>query len=373
MSTELQSILSLDEVRPEPLFQQVADRLVRFIQAKQLGGGDQLPTARELAQDFAVNELTVRRGIKILVQQGLLYGRQGKGVFVTRKGGQPHVLWICGQPQFAASGQTYYPVIFESVRRELALHGVGIESLWEPPQDPGALRDYCLQGSMFGYAGFFFLGCGPQSGLVRHVQQQQQPYVMLTDSRQHWSVYNDNRQAYRLGLGELAGEGGGRVTILTLTDAASTLSVRQRDIAAAVPPGSGLAPEALGIEYDQHLEAEGYRLIMELASQGRLAERLFVTNDLIAKGASRAVLALRCGGEPAPSRIVVVAGIQQVIPLGVPVTYVGQDVREEARQAVNILMGAMRDDRDAPTMAETRFYMWHDDGDGQGAPDLNTT
>lgn len=188
-------------------------------------------------------------------------------------------------------------------------------------------------------------------------------------ARRHWCVYSDYRQAYRLGLAELAEGGAGRVTVVTLTDTASTLSVRQGDVAAAAPPGSGLEPEVLGIESDQHLEAEGYRLIMELASQGRLAKRLFVTNDLIAKGASRAVLALRCDGKPAPSRLVVVAGIQQVVPLGIPVTYVGQDIRDEARQAVNILMGAMGDDLDAPTRAQTRFHLWRDAGDGQGAPD----
>lgn len=46
--------------------------------------GEQLPTAKAISQICSVTDQTVRRGLKNLIDEGLLRGAQGKGVFVAQ-------------------------------------------------------------------------------------------------------------------------------------------------------------------------------------------------------------------------------------------------------------------------------------------------
>jgi GntR family transcriptional regulator len=45
--------------------------------------GDEIPTTRELAEQYGVSTATVFRAIATLRAQGLLIGRKGRGVFVA--------------------------------------------------------------------------------------------------------------------------------------------------------------------------------------------------------------------------------------------------------------------------------------------------
>jgi GntR family transcriptional regulator len=66
-----------------PLYRQVADELEGRIRGGRYRTGDRLPAETGLAEEFAVNRLTVRRAIGELVAQGLLEVRQGAGTFVA--------------------------------------------------------------------------------------------------------------------------------------------------------------------------------------------------------------------------------------------------------------------------------------------------
>lgn len=47
------------------------------------GPGTRIPTEGELVREFGVSPITVRRAIRDLTTEGLLFGRQGLGIFVT--------------------------------------------------------------------------------------------------------------------------------------------------------------------------------------------------------------------------------------------------------------------------------------------------
>lgn len=63
------------------------DALVRnWLRSGEYGPGDLLPTTRDIARLCNdVSEPTVRRAIKALIDEGLLRGAQGKGVYVRMK------------------------------------------------------------------------------------------------------------------------------------------------------------------------------------------------------------------------------------------------------------------------------------------------
>ena len=66
-----------------PLYQQVIDIIKNEINSGAYKAGARIPNEFELAENYKVGLVTVRRAIEELVQQGYLTKRQGKGTFVN--------------------------------------------------------------------------------------------------------------------------------------------------------------------------------------------------------------------------------------------------------------------------------------------------
>jgi len=58
-------------------------RIRKFLVAKRLGPGDQLPSEPDLARQFGVATMTLRRAIALLIAEGVLERRHGCGTFVS--------------------------------------------------------------------------------------------------------------------------------------------------------------------------------------------------------------------------------------------------------------------------------------------------
>ena len=74
----------LDESSSLPLYQQLQRALRDAMERRLLGPDDALPAERDLATEFSVSRITVRKAIDGLVNEGLLVRRQGSGTFVVR-------------------------------------------------------------------------------------------------------------------------------------------------------------------------------------------------------------------------------------------------------------------------------------------------
>ena len=80
-----QAVGKLDEASRLPLYQQLQRALRHAIESHVLGPDDALPPERDLASDFRVSRITVRKAIDGLVSEGLLVRRQGSGTFVRAR------------------------------------------------------------------------------------------------------------------------------------------------------------------------------------------------------------------------------------------------------------------------------------------------
>lgn len=67
------------------LYRSVSRKLRNLIDVGTYKPGAQLPSAVELAREFGVSTITIRRAIRDLSLEGRLVGRQGLGVFVASK------------------------------------------------------------------------------------------------------------------------------------------------------------------------------------------------------------------------------------------------------------------------------------------------
>jgi GntR family transcriptional regulator len=75
----------LDGSSALPLYQQLQRALREAIETRLIGPDDALPPERDIAEDFHISRITVRKAIDGLVSEGLLMRRQGAGTFVCAR------------------------------------------------------------------------------------------------------------------------------------------------------------------------------------------------------------------------------------------------------------------------------------------------
>lgn len=92
-----------------PAYRVVAEALVEEVLQRRLPPGSQLPTETDLAEQFGVNRSTVREGVRLLEEAGLVERRPQKRLVVTRPS------------QDAVSNQ---------LTRAMLLHEVTFHELW---------------------------------------------------------------------------------------------------------------------------------------------------------------------------------------------------------------------------------------------------
>ncbi len=93
-----------------PLYQELQRALRRAIDTRVLGPDDALPSERDLAADFEVSRITVRKALDGLVADGLLVRRQGSGNFVSARVDKSFALLSSFSEDMRARGRTPHSV-----------------------------------------------------------------------------------------------------------------------------------------------------------------------------------------------------------------------------------------------------------------------
>jgi GntR family transcriptional regulator len=73
----------VDRSSPLPLYHQIKQAVLGRVEHGQYLPGELIPPERDLAEEFKVSRITVRRAIEDLAREGLFVRIQGKGTFVT--------------------------------------------------------------------------------------------------------------------------------------------------------------------------------------------------------------------------------------------------------------------------------------------------
>jgi DNA-binding GntR family transcriptional regulator len=68
---------------PDPLYKQIATELRSRIERGVYQPGYAIPSNSALCEEFGVTHRTARMAVEILVEEGLLVGAVGRGMFVT--------------------------------------------------------------------------------------------------------------------------------------------------------------------------------------------------------------------------------------------------------------------------------------------------
>ncbi|QQK08236.1 GntR family transcriptional regulator [Miniphocaeibacter halophilus] len=75
----------MDMTSDRPIFLQIVDMVENEIISGNLKTEDQAPSTNEFSKMYNINPATARKGLTILVDEGVLYKKRGLGMFVTEK------------------------------------------------------------------------------------------------------------------------------------------------------------------------------------------------------------------------------------------------------------------------------------------------
>lgn len=67
----------------EPIYLQLRDRLVELILDGALLEGEPLPSVRQISSEQRINPITVSKAIQLMVDEGLVEMRRGRGMYVV--------------------------------------------------------------------------------------------------------------------------------------------------------------------------------------------------------------------------------------------------------------------------------------------------
>ena len=75
-------IISFNPVSSKKLYMQIYSQILSEIQSGSFKIGDKLPAERELCEQFGVSRAPIRQALSALELNGIIYSRQGEGVYV---------------------------------------------------------------------------------------------------------------------------------------------------------------------------------------------------------------------------------------------------------------------------------------------------
>ncbi|MBL8327759.1 MAG: GntR family transcriptional regulator [Rubrivivax sp.] len=74
---------SIQASSAEPIYRQIVEQVRRHVASGQWKAGDELPSVRTLAQEHAINPMTVSKAYSLLEAEGLLERRRGLGMVIA--------------------------------------------------------------------------------------------------------------------------------------------------------------------------------------------------------------------------------------------------------------------------------------------------
>jgi GntR family transcriptional regulator len=77
--------VTIDRGAADYLYVQLAAILREKIASGEMPAGSKLPTLTQLAADYDLAEMTVRKAVRLLAAEGVIETRPGRGVFVSKR------------------------------------------------------------------------------------------------------------------------------------------------------------------------------------------------------------------------------------------------------------------------------------------------
>jgi DNA-binding LacI/PurR family transcriptional regulator len=339
----------LDERNQEPLYAQVANDIKVKIAAGVLKSGDQLSTQSELADQYSVSLITIKKALSELSREGVVYGRAGKGTFVASRTNRVDFTKLKTVGFVLRDLESpFFSRILSSVEKELSAekYNLLLSSTAGREDREDSLIQHFLE---IGVSGLIIASMSREyiaSPIIRKLHRENFPYVVVsyiadediayvgTDHEE--GAFIATQHLIKLGytkIGYINGVSGERGSLLG--------DLRKKGFLRAL--------QVHGVEYNPAYEyrfqlrgewndyQSGYNIGLEFSGSPNRPEAVFAFDDLSALGFEKAMLdrELRV---PQDIAIVGFDDIRRGVTAPVPLTTVHQPLREIGQVAIDILV-----------------------------------
>jgi DNA-binding LacI/PurR family transcriptional regulator len=339
----------IDVNNPAPLYKQLADKITGKIESGELKSGDQIPSQHDLIKNYNVSMITVKKALSILIQEGVLFTRLGKGTYVS-------------EPPKSISGLSENKTIGVVLRDlkhpffSLVLHGIeekvnelGYNLLLSSSSNDAEKEEAQINRFIkSGVDGLIIASLALQyraTETIQKLHRQNKPYVMVSYIHEpdYWYVGLDQEYGAYLGAEHLIKLGYRNIRYLHSGHGNLLCEVRKNAFYRAlndydIPYGKDTViyiPDEI-IKYHKNRYDQGYEVGKQFVANKEKADAIYAYSDLLALGFEQALLdsGLHVPGDMA---IMGFDDIDMSQYASVPLTTIHQPAEKIGRVAVEII------------------------------------
>lgn len=316
-------------------YRKVETFVEEYIRKNKLKAGDIIPPLTELVEILGVNGLTVRRGIKELVERNVVVAQQGRGTFVS-DGAARRILWVSTVDMATGETSGSDKDLFQFVEKLCLENELLLVPVWLTADAP---YEAILQnnGGKSAIAGFFFTNSPSSHRLLTHVRETGIPYVNLTMGRPEptHSAFPNRNLAIGLAMDWFRRRNHRSVRVFMVGKSYRPERIEGIDIEMSEFPWINIRRS--------YTESLAFEVTRDLIDRGELRKAIYIADDIVAKGVTRAILAHH--PDPSGLELIVQGTEEEFIPLGLPVQYMVYDPEEYARIAMDLLLTQLRGEK----------------------------
>lgn len=341
--------MSVNSANPEPLYVQVANDIKAKIASGVLKAGDQLATQSELADQYSVSLITIKKALSDLSREGAIYARAGKGTYVASRTNRVDFTKLKTVGFVLRDLESpFFSKILSGVEKELASEKYNL--LLSSTAGKDDREDMMIQHFLeIGVSGLIIASMSREyiaSPIIRRLHRESFPYVVVSYVADEDISYvgTDHEEGAFLATQHLIKLGYKKIGYVNAVNGerGSLLGdLRKMGLLRALNQYKiGYNPQ---YEYRYQLRGEwddyqsGYELGLEFFASSNRPEAIFAFDDLSALGFQKAVLDK---GLRVPNDVALVGfdDIRRGVTAPVPLTTIHQPLAEIGGLAVDTLL-----------------------------------
>lgn len=289
-----------DRSKPDLIYKQFADYLRSQIKRGKYKPGQHIPSERQFSKNLSLNRMTVRKGISLLVEEGLLQPLRGRGTFVIGysedKDKSKNIAFVfVRDSKFPLSQNPYFVEILEGAEAEASKlrYGFYLISVENNEEDIDSLASRLLNDKSI--SGIVFIGridTAFTGKLIVSVYGRAIPVVMIDHLIPYKSistVVTDNSLGAYEAVKYIISLGHKKIGFISGPSGRQVTKERFEGYKKAMDESGIKIDEKLISESDLHIDG-GYDAMMKMLGRAKeYPTAIFAINDESAIGAIKAI------------------------------------------------------------------------------------
>ncbi|MDZ7401095.1 MAG: GntR family transcriptional regulator [candidate division KSB1 bacterium] len=336
--------MAIDFTDPRPLYLQIVDTIKEKIESGELQPGDQISSQNELAQEYGVSLITVKKALTELIREGVLFSRVGKGTFVAQPAPsidftQHHTIGLV----LSDLKNPFFSLILHSVEQKISENGYNLllsnssQNIEKEESQIHRFRDLGVDGMIIASTSHVYRA----TETIRKLKDDNFPFVMVSyiEDEDIYYVGTDHELGAFIATEHLIQRGYQKIGYLSGESGNLLAELRLKGYRRALEQyGRPFRPEfifPLPMKFRDY--DSGYQIGQQFFQKSDRPEALFVYNDLSALGFEQAVLDQ---GYKIPDDVAIIGfdDIERGKYAPVPLTTIHQPTDEIGQQSVEQLM-----------------------------------